>query len=217
MRLQSSWRHFLPVAALLAATAVLFQARNLGETIPPHVGIGLFPEVVSVWQGRDVPMVPNPLEVLGPGEFLMRDYQRLPNEPPVTLFLAYFPSQRAGANMHSPQNCLPGAGWTPVESGRIPLQLKNGTTVSVNRYLIAKGLKRELVFYWYQAHGRVTPSEYWAKIFLVTDAIRMNRTDGALVRIVTPIEGQNDEAPAQARVLAFAQQILPVLDGYIPR
>jgi EpsI family protein len=217
MRLQSSWRRFLPVAVLLAATAVFFRARNLTETIPPHIGIDSFPEVVSVWKGRDVPMVANLLEVLGPGEFLMRDYQRLPNEPPVTLFLAYFPSQRTGDTIHSPQNCLPAAGWTPVESGRIPLRLKNGTTVSVNRYVIAKGLQRELVFYWYQAQGRVTPNEYWAKIFLVTDAIRTNRTDGALVRIVTPIEGKNDEAPAQVRALNFAEQILPILDGYIPR
>lgn len=217
MRHPSSWQRFLPVVVLLATTAVLLRARSLGETIPPHVGIGSFPTVVSVWQGRDVPLAPRLLEQLGPGEFLLRDYQRLPGEPPVNLFLAYFPSQRAGESMHSPQNCLPGDGWTPVESSRIPLQPKNGTTISINRYVVAKGLDRELVFYWYQAHGRVTPSEYWAKIFLVTDAIRMNRTDGALIRIVTPITGKNDGAAAQARALNFAQQILPILDGYIPR
>lgn len=213
----ASWRHFVPVAILLAATAALLEARNLTETVPRHRNLISFPVSFDAWHGTDVPFTQRELAVLGPGEFLVRDYQRLPDEPPVNLYIAYFPSQRSGDNIHSPRNCLPGSGWAPLESGRFELKREGRESVVVNRYIVAKGLNRELVFYWYQAHSRVTPSEYWAKIYLVTDAIRTNRTDGALVRVVTPIESQDDELVAQARALAFTQQILPFLDSYIPR
>ena len=216
MRL-ASWRRFVPVAVLFAATAALLEARSINETVPPHRNLITFPVSVDAWRGTDLPLSQRELAVLGPGEFLIRDYQRLPEEPPVNLYIAYFPSQRSADTIHSPRNCLPGAGWTPVESGRFALKRAGRESLVVNRYIVAKGLNRELVFYWYQAHARVTPSEYWAKIYLVTDAISMNRTDGALVRVVTPIESQDDESVAQARALAFTQQILPLLDSYIPR
>jgi EpsI family protein len=90
-------------------------------------------------------------------------------------------------------------------------------SILINRYIISKGLTRALVLYWYQAHGRVTPSEYWAKIFLVTDAIRMNRTDGALVRVVSEIPPGTSDGATQTRALNFTHQILPLLDNYIPR
>ena len=217
MRRLVSSRRFVPVAILLAATAALLEARSLTETVPPHRNLIAFPVSVDAWRGTDVPLTQRELAVLGPGEFLVRDYQRLPEELPVNLYIAYFPSQRSADSIHSPRNCLPGSGWTPLESDRFELKREGRESLVMNRYIVAKGLNRELVFYWYQAHARVTPSEYWAKIYLVTDAIRMNRTDGALVRVVTPIESQDDESVAHARALAFTQQILPLLDSYISR
>ena len=188
MRLQSSWQHFLPVAVLLAGTAVFLRARNLSETIPPHVGISSFPEVVSVWQGRDVPMAPNLLEMLGPGEFLMRDYQRLPIEPPVTLFLAYFPTQRAGDTIHSPKNCLPGSGWTWSVSDTISVNIHGrAQPIEITRYIVSKGAEHAVVLYWYQSRDRVVASEYQAAAFTAWDALRYNRTDTELVRVVTPV------------------------------
>lgn len=210
------WRRFVPVALLLAGTAALLRARNLNETLPEAPELATFPQTIDRWQGTDISIAPSALEVLGQGRFLVRDYERSADEPPVNLYIAYFPSQRSGDTIHSPQNCLPGAGWAPVESGHFSLQPPDGPAISVNRYIIAKGLSRELVFYWYQAHGRVTPSEYWAKAYLVSDAIRMNRTDGALVRIVTPIARPGEEAAAQGRAVEFAQKVLPLLDSYIP-
>jgi EpsI family protein len=137
-------------------------------------------------------------------------------EPFLDLFLAFFPSQRAGSTIHSPQNCLPGAGWLPVESGKIKLLRPDGKTITVNRYLIGKGLERRLVLYWYQAHGRVVASEYWAKFYLVTDAIRMNRSDGALIRVTTPVAQNESSVSAEQRGVAFIQDVLPFLGRYIP-
>ncbi|HTZ75600.1 MAG TPA: EpsI family protein [Candidatus Aquilonibacter sp.] len=212
-----SWKRFVPVLLLIAVTAALLQAHERPEVVPPHKSLTDFPMELSSWSGTALSLSPDELAVLGPGEFLVRDYQRRDTEPPVNLYIAYFPSQRTGDTIHSPKNCLPGAGWTPDEATHLAIAKGDGSSIVVNRYIVSKGLSRALVLYWYQAHGRVTPSEYWAKIFLVTDAIRMNRTDGALVRLVTEIPAGTADAAAQTRTLAFAHQILPLLDSYIPR
>jgi EpsI family protein len=216
MRCLSSWQRFIPVVLLLTATCFILEARARKEVLPPHQDLSAFPMQIGNWQARDLAISPGELEVLGPGEFLLRDYLASVSEPPVNLYIAFFPSQRTGDTIHSPKNCLPGSGWTPTESGHISVRRSDGSTISINRYIIAKGDDRDLVFYWYQAHGRVTTSEYWAKIFLVTDAIRVNRTDGALVRVLTPILNASDEGAAQARVLRFVNQVLPMLNSYIP-
>lgn len=213
----SSWLRFLAVALLLAGTAIALRAWNRAEILPPHIDLAMFPMQIADWAGRNQPLAADVLDVLGPGEFLSRDYQRRRSDPPVNLFLAYFPSQRTGDTIHSPKNCLPGAGWTPIESERMPLVKPGGGAISVNRYVVAQGIDRQLVLYWYQAHGRSVASEYWAKYYLMADAARMRRTDGALVRIITPMAFGESEYAAQERATEFAGQILPVLDRYIPR
>jgi EpsI family protein len=156
--------------------------------------------------------------VLGPGDFLLRDYNLADkSQPPVNLFIAYFPSQRAGDTIHSPQNCLPGAGWTPVDSTRITLSLPGHAPFPAKRYVIAKGDSRALVLYWYWAHDRGVASEYWAKFYLVGDSIRMNRSDGGLVRIVTPMSPGESAADAEQRILPIAAKVVPLLGTYIPR
>lgn len=156
------------------------------------------------------------LEVLGPGEFLSRIYNSSATEPYIDLFLAYFPSQKTGDTIHSPKNCLPGAGWTPIESGRMQLERPDGSAIDANRYLLEKGDSRLLVLYWYQSHGRAVASEYWAKYYLVADAIRMNRTDGALVRVITPVISGESVAAAERRAVGFNNNLVPFLDRYIP-
>jgi EpsI family protein len=96
------------------------------------------------------------------------------------------------------------------------LPLNDGRKVPINLYLIRKGLESEVVLYWYQAHGRIIASEYWGKFYLVYDALRLNRTDAALVRITVPVQ-HGDEASAQERALSFAKQITGDLDQIIPR
>jgi EpsI family protein len=137
--------------------------------------------------------------------------------PYIDLFVAYFPSQRAGDTIHSPKNCLPGAGWAPVQSERISLSIAGHAPFDANRYLIAKGDSRQLVLYWYWAHDRGVASEYWAKYYLVADSIKMNRSDGALVRVTTPLKvGETVEA-AQQRIMPFVSELVPQLNTYIPR
>ena len=174
-----------------------------------------FPVRIGEWTGQDLAMSADVLSVLGPGDFLSRTY-RAYGQPPIDFFVAYFPSQRTGDTIHSPKNCLPGSGWTPMDSSHITITGTNGTSISANLYLIEKGSDRQLVIYWYQAHGRAVASEYVAKFYLVADAIRMNRSDGSLVRVVTPIGNGEDPAAGEKRAVGFAKQIAPMLSRYIP-
>jgi EpsI family protein len=208
---------FALALVLLVSTAIFLRARNRPEVLPSHQDLTAFPMQLGGWVGRDTALPAGVLDALGPGEFLARIYQRALDEPYMDFFMAYFPSQRAGNTIHSPQNCLPGAGWTPVESGRFQMPRPDGDLITVNRYVLAKGPDRVLVLYWYQAHGRVVASEYWAKFYLVADAIRLNRTDGALLRIVTPLGRGEDASSGQRRAVAFAKLVLPEVGRYIPQ
>ena len=207
---------FAVPAALLLAAALFLHARSRPEPQAARLPIGDFPRELGGWSSKDVVISPEVREILGPGDFLSRVYVR-PDQPYIDFFVAYFPSQRTGNSIHSPKNCLPGSGWAPTESSQLQIPGRGGAPVTVNRYIISKGLDRQLVLYWYQAHARVVASEYWAKYYLVADSIRMNRSDGALVRVITPITARDGLDAAQQRAMQFAQTALGKLDGYIPR
>jgi EpsI family protein len=213
----TSWRRFLFAVVALVCTALLLEARDQNEILPPHLELSSFPVNIAGWSGRNLQLSAGELEVLGPGQFMMRDYVNPAGDFFINLFVAFFPSQRSGDTIHSPKNCIPGSGWVPIEAGHISVARADGTPITINRYIVAKGANKSLVLYWYQSQGRVTASEYWAKIFLVTGAIHRNRTDGALVRVVVPIIGTSGEQEAQTRGVWFVQQILPLLDSYVPR
>jgi EpsI family protein len=216
--MMASSLRFILAVALIASAAIFLQARARSEIFPPRLPLQSFPTQLSSWTGTDIAIQKDVLEVLGPGDFLLRVYQDPAEKQPfVDLFIAYFPSQRTGDTIHSPKHCLPGSGWLPVESGRVTLSLPGHSPFPANRYVIAKGDSRQLVLYWYWAHDRGVASEYWAKFYLVADSMRMNRSDGALVRITTPMHSGETAEAAQQRLLPFAGDVAPLLDNYIPR
>jgi EpsI family protein len=203
---------------LITLSAILLQIRGRAEIIPSGLPLSSFPMQLGNWSGQDIPLDKETLDVLGSGDFLVRGYQDPSGKLPyVDLFLAYFPSQRAGDTIHSPKHCLPGAGWTPEENDRVTIALAGHAPFPANRYIIARGGARKLVLYWYWAHDRGMASEYWAKFYLVKDAIRMNRSDGALVRITLDMfPGETPDA-AEQRLQPFTSDVVPLLDDYIPR
>ncbi|HKS73511.1 MAG TPA: EpsI family protein [Terriglobales bacterium] len=211
------WR-FLVAASLLVVTALLLQARSSNEVIPPREQLSALPHQLGDWSGIDVTIPPDQLEILGAGDFLLRVYHTPDlTRPYVDLFVAYFPSQRSGESIHSPKNCLPGAGWSPVESDRVLLSLPDHKPFLANRYVIAKGEDRMLVLYWYLSHNRAVASEYWAKFFLVTDSMRLNRSDGSLIRVTTPLQPGETRDAAQQRLVSLAGNVTPLIDRYVPR
>jgi EpsI family protein len=176
-----------------------------------------FPHQIGNWTGEDVPVPKDVLEVLGPGDFLSRSYRNNSLLADIDLFMAYFPSQRAGETIHSPRNCLPGSGWLPLESRRSILSLPGFAPFPANRYVIANGADRRLVLYWYRAHNRSLASEYWVKFYLVADSLRFNRSDGSLIRIITPLGSDETADGGQQRLAAFVGHLLPLMDIYVPR
>ena len=214
--MRQHWR-FIVVTAVMAVTAIVLQARNVTEIIPERPSLSSFPRALDGWNSSDVPLTQDVLDVLGPGDFLLRDYRDSRTPQDVFLFIAYFPSQRAGDTIHSPKNCLPGAGWSPVKADRVTIDVAGHQAFQANRYLIAKGEERQLVLYWYWAHDRAVASEYAAKFYLVTDSIRMRRTDGSLVRLSVPLTSDESVESAERDLNTWAGRIVPLLNNYIPR
>src|SRR6202795_4427375 len=220
IRMNTGSLRFWVVAVIMLATALVLQAHSRNEFFPPRESLSSLPPQIDGWTGTDSVLDQDTLDILGPGEFLVRDYENAsqPTLPPISLYIAYFPTQKAGDTIHSPNHCLPGAGWVPISRERVRITRPDGSSFPANRYVGSQsGEGQELVLYWFQAHGRVVASEWWAKYYLVSDSIRMNRSDGALVRLMTPmLDGESPDA-AQARLMKLGSQFLPLLDNYIPR
>lgn len=211
-----SLRYWLVVLILLF-TAAIVRLRGGEDRIPAHEPLSQLPQVIGPWTSHDIPIKPEVIAVLGNGEFLERLYTSSSGEPPISLFIGYFPTQRTGQTIHSPKNCLPGAGWVFESAGTAHFIAMDGTRYNTGEYLITNQESRDFVTYWYQAHGRSTPGEYMAKVRMVMDAIRMNRTDGALVRVITPMEPNETYASAKNRALSFDALMAPQLSRFIPR
>ncbi len=206
---------FWGVIVLLVGATVALHTLSHGERTPLVNSLNAaLPIQFEGWSGSDVPIEARIIEAVKVDDYLSREYRDAGGWP-ILLYVGFYKSQRTGESIHSPKNCLPGAGWAPVQAGTVELHPVGGPPVTVNLYVIQKGLQKLIVVYWYQSHGRIIASEYWGKIYMVADAIRLNRTDSALVRVSTPIG--NDEAMARQKLIAFAEQVLPRLDAAIPR
>ena len=208
---------FWAIVVLLVGTALLLHARSATDLIPQREPLSQVPRVIAGWAGSDIPIDEETLQVLGPGDFLSRLYSKDGTAGPIGLFIAYFPSQRTGVTIHSPKHCLPGAGWMFESSKYVDLTDANRQSHRVGEYVISDGTDRQFVIYWYQAHGRSVANEYMARLYMVRDALRMERTDGALVRIMSPIGSSENEAAARTRSEAFTAQLAPMLSRFIPK
>lgn len=215
--MKAGMRYWLMLAVLLGGTFGMGHLSH-GEATPPARPLSEFPAKIGAYASViDWPLDKETLDILKVTDYLNRGYwEPGMGQDLLGLYIAYFRSQRTGAGIHSPKNCLPGAGWNPVQATIYQLPLADGRKVPVNLYFLRKGLDSEVVIYWYQSHGRIIASEYWGKFYLVYDALRLNRTDAALVRITVPVDN-GDEAAAKTRALAFAKTITTDIDQIIPR
>src|SRR5262245_16411446 len=204
----------------LGAT-VLVANQSRPEPAPARKPFERFPNQIQTWRGEALPPIDAKiLAVLGADDILNRVYFGH-DRSGIALYIGFYNSQRQGDSIHSPMNCLPGAGWEPVSRSHlaIPVAMRDDTTtIDANRYIIQKGINRQLVLYWYQSHGRTVASEYWSKFYLIRDAVRLNRTDAALVRVIVPIVPNRDgaEATAETQATDFIGSMFPVLSNYLP-
>jgi EpsI family protein len=200
------------VIGLLLGTAFFATHVTGTENHVDREPLAALPHVIDNWRGREAtPLADDVVALLGVDDYIHRVYLSDAGVP-VGLYAGYYGSQRQGDTIHSPQNCLPGAGWRPVSSTTIHLN-SDGRRVPVNQYIIQKGIDQQVVLYWYQGRGRVVANEYANKALLMWDAATLQRTNGGLVRVMSPIVPGRDAA---ADVAAFATALLPRLQRVMP-
>ena len=153
------------------------------------------PQRIGEYAGRDVDLPGEERRVSGVSDYLLRVYspERRSPAPMVSLYVGYYASQTRGRTIHSPRNCLPGAGWEVVQARRVVLSAPSGA-LAVNRSVIQRGEARAVVLYWYQGRGRTEADEYRVKWNLLRDSLLRRRSDEALVRIMVPVNGSEEHA-----------------------
>jgi len=204
------------VTLILAAQAVLLYGFHRTESVPPVPPLAEFPNVVNGWQTYQEGVVDEEVQkVLRADDVLNRTFVGPASATAVNLFIAAFKSQRTGQAPHSPKNCLPGNGWVPSVSQIIYVPIPGMAPVEVNKWVVQKGDDASLVLYWYQSRDRSVASEYKAKFYVAADAIRYNRTDTALIRVVVPVLNQ-DIATAEAAATRFVQDTFPTIRRFLP-
>jgi EpsI family protein len=191
----------------------IFATHTMRTSTAPqeHRPLQDFPTTIASWHSKDLPYDPEVVKEIGVDDYTNREY--FGGGRPIELYIGYYKDQRSGDAIHSPKNCLPGAGWEPVRSTRVQIGPANNP-VLVNEYLVEKGKSRDLVLYWYQTHGRIVASEYWAKFWLIADGVRHRSTDGAMIRIWTT--AADGEESAQARATDFARRVYPQVSEFLP-
>ena len=199
----------ISIAFLLGALIASDFVDNREEEYPEHTSFVNFPTQLGQWEGRHERMEQDVIDKLKMTDYLFLNYANAKNER-INLYVAYYQTQRKGISPHSPRVCIPGGGWEIADLQRVTV---NGHRA--NRVIIKKGLQRQLVYYWFQGHGRIVANEYLNKWYLLQDALFKNRTDGALVRIVTPVFERELLESADARILDFMKKSDRELVNYI--
>ena len=198
--------------AVLAGGCLLLLKVGAQSRTPLREGLATVPYQIAGFTGRDQQVNQEEQRVAGMDTYLMRIYQR-DSTSAFSLYVGYYEAQTQGKTIHSPKNCLPGAGWEPVESRPLTVALPNGT-MTVNRYLLEKETSRAIVYYWYQGRGRVSWNEFAVKWELLRDKAVHGRSEEALVRIVVPLRG-GSAAAADSIASSAAREIVPALFGLL--
>lgn len=190
------------LSVVLISQALLYHGLSRAEIQPVYQPLGGLPQQLGSWTMSAEGVVDEETrEVLKADELLNREYVNPALHVQANLFVAFFKTQRSGQVPHSPKNCLPGNGWMQTISDTINVDVPGrAEPIEVNHYLVAKGENKSIVLYWYQSRDRVVASEYKARFFTAADAIRFNRTDTALVRVVVPVVNNDDQAATNAAV-----------------
>jgi exosortase D (VPLPA-CTERM-specific) len=208
---------WVAVALLAVATIPALRLPQRTEVAPQRSDFSTFPMQLQAWNGRRQYLAAEYIDALKFTDYILADYDTA-SRPPVSLYVSYYESQRKGESVHSPKICLPGGGWVIEDFGQhtFPGIASGSRPFSVNRAVMVQGNERQLVYYWFQQRGRVITGEYQVKWYLFWDALTRNRSDGSMVRVITPIPHGTSEAQADANLEEFTRAVVPRLAAYIP-
>ncbi len=187
-----------------------------GEADVARTKLAEFPEHFGDWRqkGNEIRFDPQTESVLRADDYTQRVYLA-PDGRTVNAYVGYYGSQKSGATYHSPQNCLPGAGWTMRDPERIEISTPNGKTFTANRYVVENGADTEILIYWYEGRGRTEASEYSDKLHTIFDSVLRRRSDGSMVRVMTSTG--TDENAANQSAVKLAAEIEDQLPAFVPQ
>jgi len=198
---------------LLLATWAFLHLWSPGEALPIRKPLATFPIDLDGWRGRETPLLSDrEFEILRPSDYLIRLYQDRAGRD-LVLYIGYWATQRRGAQIHSPKNCLPGGGWMPLEASVVPVDLGE-RRIEVNRYLLQKGDSYLLVVYWFQSQGQAIARELDSRIAMVKNSLLHHRSDGAVVRVSTEVRGGVPET--WDRLVDYIRVMYPKLREFLP-
>lgn len=209
---------FIVVVILLTATLALSQGIEFRENIPSSKPFSEFPLNIDRWSADHLQAMEQKfIDALDLSDYVVADYENDVGKR-ANLYVAYYKSQKKGESIHSPATCLPGSGWTFEQSGTVTISMLSGkgAFINVNRAFMKKAGHNQLVYYWFSQRGRILTNAYQLKIYTFWDALIKQRTDGALVRLITTVCESEKLEEAEARLQEFTRNIIPVLDEYIP-
>ena len=191
----------------VSARHEIFPERNL------FVG---FPTTLGEWRGKPSALDSSTEQFLGLTDYVLSDYAKKDGRA-VNLYVAYYASQRNGLSPHSPSVRIPGNGWQITDLERSSFTSSDAkVSLPLNRVVIARGQNKQIVYYWFDERGMKIANEYVSKLYLLRDAMFRNRTDGALVRLTTPVYPGEKESDADVRLQEFTKMVVPGLNGYLP-
>jgi exosortase D (VPLPA-CTERM-specific) len=209
-------RPFLACAAMLLIASAAWSFGTVNEPAKlSRQSFEQFPMSTAGWSGRKIALEPDIEKVLGADDYLFADFTKAEERASVNLLVSFYNSQTSGSGIHSPEVCIPAGGWEVSRWEQAKLQV--GTqSFAVNRAIIQKGQQRQLVYYWFEQRGRRLTSDYVAKAYTLLDSAASGRSDGALVRVVTAIEGK-DIPGAEARLQRFVDFTLQEIPRFVPQ
>lgn len=211
----TGWLAILVLAVSVPASQFIAERR---DDVPSRTAFNVFPLKQQEWIGRESSIEADILDTLKLTDYFMGNFQRDDSPYPVNFYSAWYEEQRKGASIHSPKSCLPGGGWEILQhtTEAIPEIDAYGEPLRVNRVLMQMGEARQLVYYWFQGRGRIITNEYMAKWYIFWDSLTRNRTDGALMRLITYVPEGSEVADAEDRLNRYLEDYYPMFSTYVP-
>lgn len=215
----SNSTQMMVATGITVVCSALLLALNPGAGAPVERDpFAIFPRTIEDWRGVQVPLDTQVEQVLGADDYINATYQNRVTDTAINFFVAFYNNQTEGSGIHSPEVCLPAGGWEvfSLEPYEVSFPDTEYGTFELNRAVIQKGLVKQLVYYWFEQRGKRLTNDYVAKAYVVYDGLMHGRTEGAMVRFVTPIYGDEDEALADQRLQEFMEEALVKLPRFVP-